>query len=1008
MQVAGSAAGTTSKTPQNPTAGETVAPMPANSDPRLAQYKVIRRNGAVVGFEPSKIAIALTKAFLAVNGGQSAASARVRELTAHLTDLVVAALMRRKPEGGAIHIEEIQDQVELALMRGGEHEVARAYVLYREKRTQERAHEKQKGAKGETAPTAINVVDQGVARPLDLARLKSLVQASCEGLPDVDGARILKATLKDLYDGVPMDEVRKCVILAARTLIEKDPAYSFVTARLLLDSIRYEAMGEEASQADMATKYADYFPRFVKHGIKIGLLNEALAQYDLVTLGKALVPQRDLQFGYLGLQTLYDRYFLVDQYAQFGGNGRRFELPQCFFMRVAMGLALNEVDREVRAIEFYNVLSTFDFMSSTPTLFNSGTHRSQLSSCYLTTVADDLDGIYEAIKENALLSKFAGGLGNDWTNVRALGSHIKGTNGKSQGVVPFLKVVNDTAVAVNQGGKRKGAVCSYLETWHLDIEEFLELRKNTGDDRRRTHDMNTANWIPDLFMKRVMEGGDWTLFSPSDVPDLHDKWGRKFEEAYTRYEEKAARGELKLHKKIPAVQLWRKMLSMLFETGHPWITFKDACNVRSPQSHVGTVHSSNLCTEITLNTSDTEIAVCNLGSVNLAAHMHEVDGSAGSNWQLDHDKLATTIRTAMRMLDNVIDINYYAVAKARNSNLKHRPVGLGIMGFQDCLHKLGVPYASEEAMIFADRSMEVVCYYAYLASTELAEERGRYSSYKGSLWDRGIMPQDSLKLLNDERGGYVEIDGSAGMDWDTLRGRIKQHGMRNSNCIAIAPTATISNIVGVAASIEPEYQNIYVKSNLSGEFTVVNEHLVDELKKLNLWDEVMVADLKYFDGSLARIDRVPAPLRQLYATAFEVDAKWIVEAGARRQKWIDQAQSLNIYMAGASGKKLDETYKLAWVRGLKTTYYLRTLAATSAEKSTGQGGELNAVPTSGGMGMASASGIAATSAGAGGLTSSGASSLASSIKASAPKHTVQEPEAPKFCSIDNPDCEACQ
>jgi ribonucleoside-diphosphate reductase alpha chain len=979
MQVASSAVAPPLTPAHNPTAGEASSPLAVTPDPRLAQYKVIRRNGAVVAFEPSKIAIAVTKAFLAVNGGQSAASARVRELTAQLTDAVVAALMRRKPDGGAIHIEEIQDQVELALMRGGEHEVARAYVLYREKRAQERAHEKQKGAKGDAAPVAINVVEQGVARPLDLARLTQLVQSSCAGLADVEPERIMKATLKDLYDGVPMDEVRKCVVLAARTLIEKDPAYSFVTARLLLDAIRYEALGEEATHADMATKYADYFPRFVKHGIKIGLLNDALAQYDLKTLGAALVPQRDLQFGYLGLQTLYDRYFLVDQYV----GGRRFELPQCFFMRVAMGLALNEVDREARAIEFYNVLSTFDFMSSTPTLFNSGTHRSQLSSCYLTTVADDLDGIYEAIKENALLSKFAGGLGNDWTNVRALGSHIKGTNGKSQGVVPFLKVVNDTAVAVNQGGKRKGAVCSYLESWHLDIEEFLELRKNTGDDRRRTHDMNTANWIPDLFMKRVMEGGEWTLFSPSDVTDLHDKWGRKFEEAYTRYEEKAAQGELKLYKKIPAVQLWRKMLSMLFETGHPWITFKDACNVRSPQSHVGTVHSSNLCTEITLNTSDREIAVCNLGSVNLLNHMRQVDGK----YELDHDKLRVTIKTGMRMLDNVIDINYYAVAKARNSNLRHRPVGLGIMGFQDCLHLLGVPYASEDAMIFADRSMEAVCYYAYLASTEMAEERGRYSSYGGSLWDRGIMPQDSLKLLAEERGGYVEIDSSVAMDWDALRARIKQHGMRNSNCVAIAPTATISNIVGVGASIEPEYQNIYVKSNLSGEFTVVNEHLVAELKKQNLWDEVMVADLKYFDGSLAKIDRVPANLRELYATAFEVDAKWIVEAGARRQKWIDQAQSLNIYMAGASGKKLDETYKLAWVRGLKTSYYLRTLAATSAEKSTGQGGELNAVSASGGA--------------------AGASALATSIRASAPRPQAPEPE-PKFCKIDDPNCESCQ
>ena len=680
-------------------------------------------------------------------------------------------------------------------------------------------------------------------------------------------------------------------------------------------------------------------------------------------LGAALDASRDLQFGYLGLQTLYDRYFLhVEE--------QRIELPQAFFMRVAMGLALNEIDREARAIEFYTVLSSFDFMSSTPTLFNAGTRRSQLSSCYLTTVADDLDGIYEAIKENALLSKFAGGLGNDWSNVRALGSRIKGTNGKSQGVVPFLKVVNDTAVAVNQGGKRKGAVCAYLETWHMDIEEFLELRKNTGDDRRRTHDMNTANWIPDLFMKRVMESGDWTLFSPSDTPDLHDKFGRAFETAYVAYEDKAARGEIKLFKKLPALQLWRKMLSMLFETGHPWITFKDPSNIRSPQSHVGVVHSSNLCTEITLNTNDQEIAVCNLGSVNLAAHLK--DG------KLDHDKLKKTVRTAMRMLDNVIDINYYAVAKARNSNLKHRPVGMGIMGFQDCLHELRIPYATPAAVEFADRSMEAVAYYAYSASTDLAQERGRYATYQGSLWDRGILPQDSLKLLAQERGGYLEVDDSSSMDWDALRARIREHGMRNSNCLAIAPTATIANIVGVSASIEPTYQNIYVKSNLSGEFTVANQYLVDDLKKAGMWDEVMIADLKYFDGSLARIDRVPQELRELYATAFEVEPQWLVEAASRRQKWIDQGQSLNIYMGGASGKKLDETYKLAWIRGLKTTYYLRTLGATSAEKSTGRGGELNAVSSSGGL----RGSVAAAEA--------------------APATEV------KFCAIDDPTCEACQ
>jgi ribonucleoside-diphosphate reductase alpha chain len=642
-------------------------------------------------------------------------------------------------------------------------------------------------------------------------------------------------------------------------------------------------------------------------------------------------------------------------------------------MRVAMGLALNEIDRESRAIEFYNVLSTFDFMSSTPTLFNSGTLRSQLSSCYLTTVADDLDGIYEALKENALLSKYAGGLGNDWTPVRALGSHIKGTNGKSQGIVPFLKVVNDTAVAVNQGGKRKGAVCAYLESWHADVEEFLELRKNTGDDRRRTHDMNTANWVPDLFMKRVMEGADWTLFSPSEAPDLHDKFGTAFEEAYLRYEEKAARGEMRVSKKIPALQLWRKMLTMIFETGHPWITFKDPCNIRSPQQHVGVVHSSNLCTEITLNTNDNEIAVCNLGSVNLVNHLIKTDDGG---YRLDGEKLSRTVKTAMRMLDNVVDINFYPVKKARNANLRHRPVGMGIMGFQDCLHLLRIPYASDAAVAFADQSMEQVCFQAYWASTELAQERGRYHSYAGSLWDKGILPHDSLDLLAQQRGGYLEVDRSSTLDWDSLRARIKQYGMRNSNCIAIAPTATIANIVGVAASIEPTYQNLFVKSNLSGEFTVVNDYLVADLKARGLWDEVMISDLKYFDGNLSRIDRIPQDLRDLYATAFEVDPKWLVECGSRRQKWIDQAQSLNLYMAGASGKRLDELYKLAWIRGLKTTYYLRTLAATSAEKSTGRGGELNAVAIDGGSNMAAAGDGAADNA--------------------------------KFCSIDNPECEACQ
>ena len=911
---------------------------------QLSDYKIIRRNGSVVAFEPSKIAIAVTKAFLAVNGGQGAASARVREQVEQLTHSVVRALLRSRPNGGTFHIEDIQDQVELALMRSGEHNVARAYVLYREKRNQERAAQQEVSQEAQSANQAgesgIKVTDNGVEKWLDMAALRTVIEAACEGLgTHIDATPIITETVKNLYDGVPMAQVYDSAILASRTLIEKDPAYSQVTARILMHVIRKEIFGKEVLQGDTQAEYSAYFAKYINEGISAELLDPRMREFDLPRLAAALNASRDLQFNYLGLQTLYDRYFLhIEE--------RRIEMPQAFFMRVAMGLALNEMDRERRAIEFYEILSTFDFMSSTPTLFNSATTRPQLSSCYLTTVDDDLDGIYEALKENALLSKFAGGLGNDWTNVRALGSHIKGTNGKSQGVVPFLKVVNDTAVAVNQGGKRKGAVCAYLETWHLDIEEFLELRKNTGDDRRRTHDMNTSNWIPDLFMKRVMEGGDWTLFSPSNTPDLHDKFGRAFEEAYVAYEQKADRGELKPFRRIPAQQLWRKMLGMLFETGHPWITFKDPCNIRSPQQHIGVVHSSNLCTEITLNTNETEIAVCNLGSVNLTAHMTT---DANGKMILDHEKLQRTVRTAMRMLDNVIDINYYAVAKARNSNLKHRPVGMGIMGFQDCLHMQRIPYASDEAVKFADSSMEAVCYYAYQASNELAEERGVYSTYKGSLWDRGILPQDSVAMLAAERGGYVEVDNSSTMDWSGLRASIKQHGMRNSNCVAIAPTATISNIIGVSACIEPTFQNLFVKSNLSGEFTVVNEYLVRDLKDRGLWDEVMIADLKYFDGTLSKIDRIPQDLRDLYATAFEVEPSWLVEAASRRQKWIDQAQSLNIYMGGASGKKLDDTYKLAWLRGLKTTYYLRTMAATHVEKSTVASGQLNSVSSGGGV-----------------------------------------------------------
>ena len=1314
------------------------------------QLRVIKRNGTVAPYTDDKIEVAIAKAFLAVEGGTAAASSRIRERVSETTQQVTGIFRRRFPSGGTIHIEDIQDQVELALMRAGEHKVARDYVLYREERARIRAEararrEESEGGAADAAAAPLTVLgEDGERRPLDLARIETVVGEACQGLHDVDTQRIIVEARGNMYDGIKVKDVNAALVMAARTLVEEEPNYTYVTARLLLDELREEALAfldvrgpnatdHRATQSEMAALYGAALHAFIKRGVELELLAPELTRFDIEALGKALKPERDLQFTYLGLQTLYDRYFIHS-------GDIRFELPQIFFMRVAMGLAAQEDVPESRAIEFYNLLSSFDYMSSTPTLFNSGTLRPQLSSCFLSTVSDDLDGIYSAIRDNALLSKWAGGLGNDWTPVRALGSYIKGTNGKSQGVVPFLKVVNDTAVAVNQcfdpdtrvhtadgvralrevvagdlvlgqrgvyrevrntftynqtdpmvevrvkhsitplrvteghplwairgipmeqaaqrsldwiakgkvtpewvdagdlrsgdyvaqvipqevvplagfdeddarlygillgdghctkgglewgvsgnptrdthldfvtayldargihywvtgrgeryrqihwsagiglerdgttgqyrgaglrnleftredlygpngqkriarrfshlpraqtlallqglletdggvsrgreiyftstsealaegvryqmlrlgvptaghyrerrqdheairddgsrarfngivrsydiripavpelagrlnakpltkrnwlvvknwvfsrvrdvrplpptpfvmdlkvegdesymttsglahnGGKRKGAVCSYLETWHLDIEEFLELRKNTGDDRRRTHDMNTANWVPDLFMKRVFEGGMWTLFSPNETPDLHDLFGRAFEQRYAAYEEQTRSGEITLFKRVRAQELWRKMLSMLFETGHPWITFKDSCNIRSPQQHVGVVHSSNLCTEITLNTSKDEIAVCNLGSINLAQHL--------DNGELDTSKLKRTVRTAVRMLDNVIDINYYSVSQAHASNMRHRPVGLGIMGFQDALYQLRLPYGSDAAVEFADRSMEAVSYYAIEASTRLARERGSYASFEGSLWSQGVLPIDSLKRLRDERSAeYLEADFSTTFEWDRLRDRVRMMGMRNSNVMAIAPTATIANITGVSQSIEPTYQNLFVKSNLSGEFTVVNPYLVHDLKSRGLWDNVMVNDLKYYDGSVARIDRVPNDLKQLYATAFEVEPRWLVDAASRRQKWIDQAQSLNLYIAGASGRQLDITYRMAWMRGLKTTYYLRSLGATAAEKSTLETGVLNAVD---------AGGFARTDA------------------------------TPLACAIDDPDCEACQ
>ncbi|WP_027555272.1 ribonucleoside-diphosphate reductase subunit alpha [Bradyrhizobium sp. Cp5.3] len=942
--------------------------------PSEPAMQIIRRNGKVTQFDSAKIAVAMTKAFLAVEGNTAVASRRVHESVEHLTADVVAALTRRAGEGRTFHIEDVQDQVELALMRRENHKVARAYVLYREERARKRAEAEAAAPKAISSQPSLHMLrDDGSNVPVDMARLTAVIAEACNGLDATDPAAVLVETTRNLYDGISRNELALAPIMAARSLVEQEPNYAYVSARLLLDKLRGEVLTyvhrqpTEASQADMGSRYADYFPVYIKTGIAAELLDPELTRFDLNRISAALKPERDLQFQFLGLQTLYDRYLLHV-------SGNRIELPQAFFMRVAMGLALREIDRETKAIEFYDLLSSFDFMASTPTLFNSGTPRPQLSSCFLTTVTDELDGIFKSIKDNALLAKYSGGLGNDWTPVRGLGAHIKGTNGESQGVVPFLKVANDTAIAVNQGGKRKGAVCAYLETWHVDIEEFLDLRKNTGDDRRRTHDMNTANWVPDLFMQRVEADGEWTLFSPDEAPDLHDLYGEAFKTIYEEYEAKAKAGKMRIFKTVRATDLWRRMLTMLFETGHPWITFKDPCNLRSPQRHAGVIHSSNLCTEITLNTAADEVAVCNLGSINLLAHV----GREG----IDHAKLKRTVETAMRMLDNVIDLNFYTIPEARRSNMRHRPVGLGLMGFQEALHVQGIAIASEAAVTFADVSMEAISFHAIDASSDLAMERGPYASFEGSLWSKGILPIDSIQLLAEARGG-LDLDRSSRLDWHGLRQKVVACGMRNSNVMAIAPTATISNICGVSQSIEPSYQNLFVKSNMSGDFTVVNEFLVRDLKARGLWDEVMVSDLKYFDGSLDRIDRVPDDLKALYATAFEIDSAWLIEAAARRQKWIDQSQSLNLYIASPSGKKLDALYRLAWRRGLKTTYYLRSRSATHVEKSTlkGTDGKLNAVS---------------------------AAAVVTHAPIDIPSATAPEFDGTEACRIEDPECEACQ
>jgi ribonucleoside-diphosphate reductase alpha chain len=893
------------------------------------KLQVRKRDGRIIEFDETRIYLALEAALKADAGlEQDEPAPESMQADAQLlTHEAVERCLVRLSKNESLEIERIQDVVEEKLMAGGFHGAAKRYIVYREERRKARAIRGDRTVEGAAQEQVFVTLPDGEKEVLDPSRLKRDIYGACRGVEDKCQANdLFNETMRNLYDGVHTEEIDKALVMSAKARIETEPAYTYVAARLLLNQIYEEVLPKFDSPVELPQLHRDHFADYLRQGVDADRLSPDLLKYDLAKLADAFVLERDQQFAYMGIQTIYDRYLI-----HIGGT--RIETPQYFYMRVSMGLAMNEANREERAIEFYHALSSFRFMSSTPTLFNAGTLHPQLSSCYLSTVDDDLESIFKLVADDARLSKWAGGLGNDWTNIRATGSHIKGTNGESQGVIPFLKVANDTAVAVNQGGKRKGAMCAYLETWHLDIEDFMDLRKNTGDERRRTPDMNTANWIPDLFMKRVKAGGEWTLFSPNDVADLHDLYGAAFEKRYAEYEAMAKGGEIKHTKTVQAEDLWRKMLMSLFETGHPWITFKDPSNVRSPQDHMGVVHSSNLCTEILLNTSAEETAVCNLGSVNLTAHIK--DG------ELDEELIASTVRTAIRMLDNVIDINYYPTPEARTANMRHRPVGMGVMAFQDALYKLRIPYSSEAAVAFADRSMEMISYYAILTSSELAAERGTYESYEGSKWSRGLLPIDTIELLEQERGGSLTVDRSAQMDWTPVRESIAQHGVRNSNTMAIAPTATIANIIGVSQSIEPTYKNMYAKANLSGEFTVVNNYLVEQLKERNLWDAQMVEDLKYYDGSVLKIDRIPDDMKDIFRTSFEIDSKWLIACAARRQKWIDMGQSLNLYFdlrqvpeGGKTGRILSDMYFFAWEAGLKTTYYLRTLGATNIEKST--------------------------------------------------------------------------
>mgnify|MGYP000194547071 FL=1 len=881
---------------------------------QIDELLVVKRSGEIVEFDPDRIKNAIEAAINAGDEGFDLSS------VPEIVDGVHQELSDRFTEFYP-NVENIQDIVEKHLIRSDMFTVARRYIIYRAERSREREKLKENiSKKAELGKLKITKSD-GKTVLFNPQKIRETISRVCSKYPDTTSVdSIAKELNRNIFDGASTSDLERALLLASTAFIERDPDYSKVSAGFFMQRLYKEGMGVSVNEHTLEDEYRKTFISGIALGVENKYLDEKLLDFDLEKLSLAIDIERDSLFEFLGIQTLYERYLQKHE-------EKRFELPQAFWMRVAMGLAFNENNKEARAIEFYNVLSKMQFVSSTPTLFHSGTPHPQLSSCYLTTVSDDLSHIFKCIGDNAQLSKWSGGLGNDWSNIRGTGSHIKSTNVESQGVVPFLKIANDVTVAINRSGKRRGATCAYLETWHLDIEDFLDLRRNTGDDRRRTHDMNTSNWIPDLFMKRVETDDDWTLFSPEEVADLHDSFGKKFEDLYTNYERMTNTGEIKKFKKIPAKELWRKMLTRLFETGHPWITFKDPCNVRSPQDHVGVVHSSNLCTEITLNTSAEETAVCNLGSVNLSKHVTE-DG------KLDRGLLEETINIAMRMLDNVVDLNFYPTIEAKNSNMKHRPIGLGIMGLQDALFKLDLPFDSQKALNFSDQLMEQISYHAISASSDLAKERGAYESFKGSKWDRGIFPLDSLSLLEEERGQNIDVNKITSLDWEGLKSKVKENGMRNSNTMAIAPTATISNIAGCYPCIEPIYKNIYVKANMSGEFTVVNNYLINDLKALNLWSKDMLDKIKYFDGNLDHIEELPEDIKNKYKEAFSIDPVVLLKHTSVRGKWIDQSQSHNVFMQGVSGKKLSEIYTAAWKFGLKTTYYLRTLAASQIEKST--------------------------------------------------------------------------